>query len=360
MPFDHYAINKAVANRDRVVVGPGIYGDINQDGDFNDPGDESGGRIVLNKAVTVVSLSGAAGTVLKVPVDITANGARFGEGDNARDKGLHLVYHGIEIKANRVVVEKNLLTENAAIRVAEDVARPAANGTVETILIRHNLLVALSFSGRAGGLFLKPSDETTLIVENNTIVGRDGGIKSNSDRPKTRFKTIIRNNTVSNATVALGISCEDGLCDHEISRNTFAANQWGIVQVLPGSNDTTPLLVTENTLVGNERSVFDFGDYMAGEVVFKKNNVFGNGEVWPLSPDDDLYWYRVFPPAEALFNCAIARPSGIDSLDARNNYWGASTGPGENPADFAPCPGFTDWDGGVYVPFARKPFPIYP
>lgn len=38
------SISAAIAHAsegDRIVVGPGLYGDVNGDGDFNDPGDEA-------------------------------------------------------------------------------------------------------------------------------------------------------------------------------------------------------------------------------------------------------------------------------------------------------------------------------
>ena len=88
------SITQAIANAadgDRIVVGPGTYGDLNNDGVLgNSPGEENPGfpgcMICVNKSVTLVSSDGAAETVIDardVPnlsenVAITANNVKFG------------------------------------------------------------------------------------------------------------------------------------------------------------------------------------------------------------------------------------------------------------------------------------------
>src|SRR5712675_2239866 len=62
------SISKAIFNAgtgDTIVVGPGVYGDLNQNGDFSDAGDESGPLgscnclVELNKPLTISSRDGA-------------------------------------------------------------------------------------------------------------------------------------------------------------------------------------------------------------------------------------------------------------------------------------------------------------
>ena len=58
------AIQRAIAG-DQIIVGPGRYGDVDRDGQFITPGDETfGGGVLVNKAVTVQSSGGAAVTVI--------------------------------------------------------------------------------------------------------------------------------------------------------------------------------------------------------------------------------------------------------------------------------------------------------
>src|SRR5258706_5326104 len=66
------SISQAIANAadgDVIVVGPGRYGDLNDDGVFGDPGEEffpgpCGCMIQVNKSVTIISRDGAASTIL--------------------------------------------------------------------------------------------------------------------------------------------------------------------------------------------------------------------------------------------------------------------------------------------------------
>lgn len=88
------SISQAIANvsdGDRIVVGPGRYGDLNGDSDFMDTGDEAaefGGcvcMIKVDKSISLESSDGAAVTVLDVAradiraVVIEADGVVFGK-----------------------------------------------------------------------------------------------------------------------------------------------------------------------------------------------------------------------------------------------------------------------------------------
>lgn len=100
------SISKALARSvagDRIIVGPGFYGDLNRDGNFLPPNDEapdpvSGSVISITKAVTVESSGGAAVTVIGTPPDwkavrITAPGVVVRRArqrvHRARDPGGH-------------------------------------------------------------------------------------------------------------------------------------------------------------------------------------------------------------------------------------------------------------------------------
>ena len=69
------SITRAILNAgegDTILVGPGRYGDLNADGDFNDPGDElrtalgiaEGCAVCIDKGLNVISTDGAEATVI--------------------------------------------------------------------------------------------------------------------------------------------------------------------------------------------------------------------------------------------------------------------------------------------------------
>jgi hypothetical protein len=122
------SISQAIQNAgsgDTIIVGPGRYGSLNNDGAFTNPGDEhpsnTGGMVDVSKAVTIVSRDGAdvtlidAGTNLLSCVTIEASGAVFG----AKAKGFTLLQgsEGVLILAgaSHVTVEGNRAVGNGSI-----------------------------------------------------------------------------------------------------------------------------------------------------------------------------------------------------------------------------------------------------
>src|SRR6185503_4945332 len=123
-------ISQAIANAapgNLIEVGPGLYGDIDGDGDANSAGEEP--SIFLDKAVTVYSTGGAAQTIIRAPrrpdlrtivVLIFADNTTFGR----RNGGFTIVgdtsgfgegSEGVTIAgAGNVVVEGNIATDNSA------------------------------------------------------------------------------------------------------------------------------------------------------------------------------------------------------------------------------------------------------
>src|SRR5687767_11863988 len=82
------SISQAIANAavgNRIEVGPGIYGDIDGDGDASGAGEEVG--VTIDKALILFSAGGAHQTIIKAPrsaqagmavVSITSNDVTFG------------------------------------------------------------------------------------------------------------------------------------------------------------------------------------------------------------------------------------------------------------------------------------------
>jgi parallel beta-helix repeat protein len=124
---------------------------------------------------------------------------------------------------------------------------------------------------------------------------------------------------------------------HRLIRNTASSNNFTGFDLL-GSGHT----FNNNTAVGNQGAGLAFGAG-SGEIEVHANNIFGNGSTTEL-------------------NCGVTNQSEHE-IDAQNNFWGAASGPGPDPADDAGAGTGCDSSVGsvtVVHPFAREPFPIKP
>lgn len=191
------SISQAITNAtegDVILVGPGRYGDLNRDGDFVDPGEESaevgfGCYCMLNiaKRLTIVSRAGAEMTVLDARdriqrvVFIQADGVTFGGSDKgftltgAFGPGVAIVESmtgvriegnlirknrgsGILVRGNQHVLVDNTVSDNR--KHGLDIARGGGHE------IRHNVIR----DNFAGGIHTLVND---LHIADNTFVGND-------------------------------------------------------------------------------------------------------------------------------------------------------------------------------------------
>ena len=324
------SISRAIANAktgDAILVGPGRYGDIDNDGDFLDPGDEaantSDGCIVcIRKAVRISSTAGAAATVIdaggtQIPgltnvVIIYADNTEFG----AEYRGLTIAnsaYYGLQVlSAGNVQVVGNVAlnnlevgfifaTQNGKIRASYNIATGGGMG----FMVTRGSSSALGFAE----------------LTKNTATGNTQGGYSvfGSDVPHTAIHKLVANISSHNSN---GISTSDA--GTLIRSNVVSANGSGIII------NTRDTLIESNAIVGNDTYAIIFtpdagtGNRVAG------NNIFGNGQP----------------------TCAFYNESG-DFVQASNNYWGAATGPGTYPADVV-CSLATS----NVLPFATSPFDL--
>lgn len=290
---------------DVVIVGPGRYGDHNRDGDFTDHGDESGSSgcgcmLSVNKAVTLVSSHGAAATVIDATnftgfqnVHI-AGGAEFGR----PGKGFTVTTTGTTTGGNGIVV----VSSDVKVRGNQVVAR--FPNTVSAVTL------GIDIRDGAGN----------VRVEGNQVLGAWGaGIEIDEGSSGT-----VRKNHIS-GSLFIGVRM---LGEQAIIVGNSVTNAGD--GILLGDGAAT---VTGNAAHGNNNGIVvgHGSGFDVDRLKIHGNNLFGN-------------------------DCGI-HVSYVSGLDATKNYWGASTGPGAEPAD-----GLCGFGGSstTTAPFATKPFGVDP
>ena len=293
------SISQAIANAvagDKIIVGPGRYGDLQLNGVLGETGEETpapgcGCMLALNKAVSLTSSDGAAATMIDgrflsvgATVLIITDGGEFGKpGKGFTVTDPNGAGDGIVLDANNVTVAGNQLVSRSDDVGSYGIETVASGGVV---LIQGNQAIGPWHSG---------------------IVVRGSG------------KT-VRANVVSGSS-SYGIVAEG---NSSIVGNVITGNSNGLYLVESAS-------AQGNAVHGNKESgIVVFGPAFAGSV--EGNNLFGN---------------RVC----GLYNV------GQSGLVAKNNFWGAATGPGADPAD--PALGTCEGLGTTtVVPFATKAFKV--
>ncbi len=332
------SISAAVANAApgaTIEVGPGLYGDVNDNGTFDDPGDESAEvdagcdcLIHVHKPVTIISARGKGVTIISAggasigAVRIDVDGVRFGK----RNHGFTLtgaLSDGLDATADRVAIEGNLATGNGQ------------NGF-------------------------------TIVGNGNTIVGNEASANGPRGFSVTGERCIITDNR-ANGHTSRGFSIDNG-SGHLIARNVAAGNlQRGF-----SLDSATEYLLADNLAVRNGQRGFSFDS--ADALTFTGAAAIGNGQVGFAGSGQN---HRI-TSAVAVGNgtgismnasgavitksnlfgstsdCGLVNQSD-GMLDAPGNFWGSAGGPGSDPADDA-CEGGA---GSTTVdPVATKEFKI--
>lgn len=303
------SITQALTNAssgDKIVVGPGTYGDLNQDGILGDSAGEenpgvAGCMVCITKSVTVVSNDGAAETVIDardVPnlsenVAIAADNVKFG----AAGQGFTVT---------------NVLT-------APDQENPTQGITADgdQIIIRGNRVVvehsqgSITFSGIAAGEALGLSDTgNTVLIEGNHVMGWEQGIAGGGVNVTVSQNSVQFNDT--GIAIGPGTAKDNVVTDNLIGITTYQNS----------------VKVKGNAVVGNGTGILS-----PVNATIIGNNIFGNG--CGLNVSGSL-------PAPTL-------------VIATNNYWGVATGPGPAPANSV-CG--VEASVAIVTPFATQPFVV--
>jgi len=269
------SISQAITNArdgDRVVVGPGHYGDLNGNGMFEPVSGEEAAEvgfgcvcmIKVDKSVTLESTDGAAATVLE------AGGADV---------------RGVVIAANEVVFGKK----------------------------RHGFTISNS---RREGLLLDGNTSAVTVVGN--VASGNGSNGNDAFFVQGNGHTVSDNVASDNARSGFGVHGSG----HTVSDNVAYSNLQGFEvssghftgNIVNGNRlhgfvvNGSDVEIRRNLIVSNG----NLGIRAFSNVVITENNIFGNDTLGG--------------------NCGLLNQSGT-SLAAPNNFWGAPSGPGPDPAD---------------------------
>ncbi len=286
------SISRAIANAtpgDKILVGPGRYGDLDDDGQLGDPGEETGtfAVVTIDKPLIVQSVEGSATTLIDgggldlFGVEIAASGVVFGKakkGFTVARAGRSGVFIGpqatnVTVSGIRSVrnTDAGFVSKSPSLVLRGNVAE-ANLGTGFTFAGAGSTFTACRATGNGG-------DGFAIAGENHVV---KGNVASANGEAGFRF--------AGEANVLTG--------------SVAAGNAAGL-RVFSGS-----LTATGNSFFGN---TIDGALVTAAGITLTKSNIFGNGDF-------------------GASNCGV-RTAGNGSVTLDKICFGAPTGPGPDPAD---------------------------
>lgn len=286
------SISRAIANasaKDRILVGPGLYGDLNGNQVFGEAGEEPG-SIVVNKPLTLESEEGAGATIIDMSgllIDVvTVTSGGVGSVIGLPGRGFTLSNGGWGLSSANPFPGLLTVSGNIAVNNLED-----------------------------GFLLHEPGPyvvDYNLAIRNATY----GFIVHGGTGHKFR-----QNVAVSNRFAGFAADFGTG---HEFSGNLAIGNGSGGFSL----DHDTGLTVRGNSAFGN--TSFGVGFFFTTATA-AQNNVYGN---------------------DPAGNCGVR--SENSTVNAANNFFGAASGPGSDPADNV-CSGSGSI---VFIPFAPFAFTV--
>jgi hypothetical protein len=353
-----------------VLVGPGRYGDVNRNGSV-DPGDETSvpsdefwrGVIRVERPIRIYSTHGAEVTTIDISsypltlpravVAIRANDVQFGRrGGGFRMFGPEDGANGAEVTFSPEKPVRNVRVSGNIIEGRPVFGQLYFGSGISLLGAHHSVLLTDNvISGKATGIWVVLADS----LPGNATYG-----------PVTVQRNILRHNHTGADLVGRGITFTDNVVDS--NRGDAVTPR----DVLP-PNDTLPppgtgIVILNNYLVNNSgglrvgvvesfRRNFVVANWTGIQYVMgawsgrvEQNNIFGNSLPAGFSPSPS--------------NCGVVVNTSMIA-DVRNNYWGAATGPGPDPADYSGGDGihclnefFFPRPQSIDTPFATTPFAV--
>lgn len=312
---------RVAADGDRIVVQPGVYGDVDGDGDFVSPGDEPAQvdegcecLISVDKSVTIVSEAGAGATILRGAID-----SMFTVVIDAPNVTLGRKKQGFAIVGD-------LQHDGLGVRVSSRAIGARVEGNL--------------FSRLDQGLFV--AGDGSRIVGNRIAEVFRQGIHAEGSGMTIAANVLEQIGTPGENSSALHVVGR-GSVGHVIDRNLVVGNLGIGIYVDDGAGNasTSPHAVTDNLVVGNRAAGI--------KVVLGKSS--GGARI----NGNSLY----ANDGESGGNCGLMTLSAGPAIDATNNWWGSPAGPGPDPSDDVCSVGTAPQTGAAAaVPFVRVAPPM--
>jgi hypothetical protein len=329
------------ANGDTIRVGPGQYGDLNGDGVFSEPGEElqralvPGIAVWVNKPLRILSTSGASATVIRgMATDVQGPPTRVVL-IQASDVVFGLPGHGFTLTGPSEeglsvgdILSNVRVAGNVALNIASECTIVRGGTTAEGCVVRDKRGFTLALFG--GPFFIHDN-----IAIGNVIGFQVFGVRGAFFR---------RNLAVSNSLTGISLGGIIGIVGGLVATDNEASSNGGDGFFVGGG----VAQVRGNTAVSNLASGFNIevsteveGVPLTSHVV--RNNSIGNGgpgfaitrpDVSVPTIEIQLNRNNIYgnDSRHAARNCGVLNSSGL-KIDATNNFWGAATGPGADPAD---------------------------
>jgi hypothetical protein len=306
------SISRAIAHAnagDQIIVGPGLYGDINRGGSV-DPSGDSGEETPVS--VPQFSLLGATANLALINIDKPVTiVSRAGAGATVIDAGGQFPANYIAVNAavDGVVFGKKgkgFTIRNATVAVyIRNAAGVAVGGTI---------------ADTCNYGFVAGSPETGEMAEGTVLKGNVAGANSVLGFCVVDESAVVSGNLAKGSLMSGFLVA--GSPGTAVTKN-LAVDGLGY-GFLVGPTGATGPTFSKNAAIGNmDAGVFvSVPGTVATAMTVKANSLYGNGK----RPQ--------YPPV----NCGlVVQNAGTQpmTVNADGNYWGAASGPGGDPADAA-------------------------
>lgn len=298
------SISQTITNAssgDTIIVGPGIYGDLNRNNSLGDTGEEFGSdstqaAITVDKPLRIISSDGARSTVID---------------------GSQIYDYAVRITASSVVFGR---PGKGFSIIGGDTAHVLIDGS--QVVIRGNVI---NGQGESTGVQVGCASDSPANVDRGRLT--DSVISACTDNgvelcdTATNW-TLFRNDISLN--LSNGLSLEGS--GHTIRGNVFGGNQNR--GILSSANSVT---IRGNIINGNNSTGISA---TSEELQVRKNSIIGNGGIGMFTNEADIIERNnIFGNQTARFgnfkNCGLfpeVFEDVAETIRINNNYWGAPEG----------------------------------
>jgi hypothetical protein len=301
---------------DQIVVGPGVYGDINNDGDLEDDGEENAlgtdeAMISISSAIKLFSRDGAKSTVIRgVSTKSFAVYLKSSEVLLGKNKRGFTITGGSKaalfVEGSNTSISANKLYSNdghgilvGCIPSDDENTDPDFRGFSSSGTLQHNIL---NHNGMSGAYFCENTASWNLSNNESSHNSAHGAYLQGANHSSTR--NVFTDNALNGMRIL-------GAPSLTVLKTVIDANGSSGVSIGDSPNST----LKKSSIIGNTGT----GVFISEGVTISKSNILGN------LPTDNT--------GGGYLNCGVFDNTS-DEGQLNQNYWGSADGPAANePAD---------------------------